>query len=202
MDLQLHTFASEAYKSVVRRAVRFFATTPIVRLPPPEPFAGCGVYALYYSGDFAPYAHLSRANRRTAAVPIYVGKAVPPGTRKARRGPEDSSDLYGRLAEHSRSIEQATNLHPEDFVCRFMILTGEATDLVVPAETELIRRHQPLWNCVVDGFGNHDPGAGRYNQAPSEWDVLHPGRYWVSRLTGVPPPVDRIVARIRRPGRS
>ena len=33
-----------------------------------------------------------------------------------------------------------------------------------------------LWNSLVDGFGNHDPGAGRYKGLRPRWDVLHPGR--------------------------
>lgn len=31
---------------------------------------------------------------------------------------------------------------------------------------------------LIDGFGNHDPGKGRYNQMRSRWDTLHPGRSW------------------------
>ena len=49
---------------------------------------------------------------------------------------------------------------------------------------------------VVDGFGNHDPGSGRYNQAKSEWDVLHPGRPWIKKLTGIPPNLEQIEAKI------
>jgi hypothetical protein len=79
-----------------------------------------------------------------------------------------------------------------------MILEGALTDLIVPVESELIRRHKPLWNSVVDGFGNHDPGSGRYDQAPSEWDVLHPGRPWVERLTGAPPEWEAVVAKIQQ----
>jgi len=40
----------------------------------------------------------------------------------------------------------------------------------------------PLWNRMLDGFGNHDPGAGRYNQQRSPWDVVHPGRPWAAKL--------------------
>ncbi len=41
--------------------------------------------------------------------------------------------------------------------------------------------HNELKNClrgnkIIDGFGNHDPGKGRYNQLRSRWDKLHPGR--------------------------
>jgi hypothetical protein len=40
----------------------------------------------------------------------------------------------------------------------------------------------PLWNRKIDGFGNHDPGSGRYNQQRSPWDVIHPGRPWAAKL--------------------
>jgi len=89
------------------------------------------------------------------------------------------------------------HLQVSDFRCRFMILSGIEADLIVPVEAELIRRYRPLWNTVVDGFGNHDPGKGRYNQARSEWDVLHPGRPWARKLTGEPPRFEDIVAKVR-----
>jgi hypothetical protein len=38
------------------------------------------------------------------------------------------------------------------------------------------------WNVLIDGFGNHDPGGGRYNQKKSSWDVIHPGRTWAEKL--------------------
>jgi hypothetical protein len=77
-----------------------------------------------------------------------------------------------------------------------MILDDLESDLIGPVEAELIRRYKPLWNTVVDGFGNHDPGSGRYDQARSEWDVLHPGRPWAERLTGASPQVNDILDRI------
>jgi hypothetical protein len=46
----------------------------------------------------------------------------------------------------------------------------------------LIEKNKPLWNVVVDGFGNHDPGSGRYNQQISAWDTIHPGRSWAKKL--------------------
>jgi Eco29kI restriction endonuclease len=49
----------------------------------------------------------------------------------------------------------------------------------------LIKLNQPLWNVAMDGFGNHDPGRGRYEQAKSDWDVIHPGRTWAERCKGV-----------------
>ena len=42
--------------------------------------------------------------------------------------------------------------------------------------------HKPLWNRCIDGFGNHDPGSGRYQQQRSPWDCIHEGREWADRL--------------------
>jgi len=183
--------------SVVDEATKFFYGTPVCRLPPPR-FIGCGVYALYYRGDFTRYAPLARLNRDACVRPVYVGKAVPRGRRKGRATDSETTELYSRLGEHRRSIGRGANLHIGDFHCRFMILAGTLTDLIVPVESELIRRHKPLWNTEIDGFGNHDPGSGRYDQAPSEWDVLHPGRPWVERLTGEPPRREDIIAKVQQ----
>lgn len=196
-DHNLHVFRSSKFRSVVDEAIQFFMRTPVHPLPPPGRFAGSGVYALYYSGRFELYGRLSRLNREDLAQPIYVGKAVPPGWRTARVQDGESPDLFRRLREHTRSIEQAINLQVKDFHCRFIILGGIEGDLVVPVEAETIRRFRPLWNTVVDGFGNHDPGSGRYNQARSEWDVLHPGRPWAERLTGESPRTRDVSARVR-----
>lgn len=111
---------------------------------------------------------------------------------------DDAIGFFNNTPAHARSIQQVTNLHVEDFQCRFMILTGVDSDLLVPVEAELIRRHRPLWNTVVDGFGNHDPGAGRYNQARSEWDILHPGRPWAERLTGESLDIEKVIEKVWR----
>ena len=61
-------------------------------------------------------------------------------------------------------------------------------------EAALIKLNRPLWNSCVDGFGNHDPGSGRYEQARSDWDVIHTGRVWADRLNGVPNSKSNVVA--------
>ena len=193
-----HVLRLPEFKGVVEKAVHFFEATPVLELPPPRRFPGCGVYALYYLGNLKIYGPLARANQSMCRQPIYVGKAVPPGRRRGRTTSSDGAQLYSRLREHVRSIEWARDLEVSDFRCRFMILEGTLVDLIVPVESELIRRYKPLWNTVIDGFGNHDPGSGRYDQAPSEWDVLHPGRPWVERLTGKPPDRKRIEAKIQQ----
>ena len=60
-------------------------------------------------------------------------------------------------------------------------------------EASLIRQYLPIWNCCIDGFGNHDPGSGRYDQAKSDWDILHPGRVWANRLRGKHPSKEEIM---------
>lgn len=164
---------------------------------PPDPFVGAGVYAIYYHGDFPLYRRLSELNNDECKVPIYVGKAVPAG---GRRGNLDLSVspgtvLLNRLSEHHDSVDQAENLNIEDFSCRFLVVD----DIWIPlAESLLIRRFRPLWNSVLDGFGNHDPGSGRYNQQKSPWDCVHPGRSWAKHLRPNATDTQQFVERIQQ----
>jgi len=199
-DAEKHILRSPGYRSAVQQALEFFAASPVHALPPPSDprFVGPGVYALYYTGDLQLYAEITEANKGACVRPIYVGKAVPLGWRTARTSTSETKDLLSRLMEHTDSVTQAIDLRPEDFRCRFVILNEPESDLVVPVEASVIRQYRPVWNSVVDGFGNRDPGKGRYDQAPSSWDVLHPGRYWVPRLRGTPRSREDIVARVRQ----
>jgi hypothetical protein len=87
--------------------------------------------------------------------------------------------LYDRLSEHAKSVEQAENLDLSDFFCRYLAVE----DIWIPlGESLLIEQFSSVWNKIIDGYGNHDPGGGRYNQQRSPWDVLHPGRTWAERL--------------------
>lgn len=151
-------------------------------LPPRKAFIGAGVYTIYYEGDFSLYREVARQNRNGKnGWPIYVGKAVPAGARKGGYGldADPGQALFKRLHEHAGSIDQAENLRLEDFRCRFLVVD----DIWIPlAESLLIEMFSPLWNRKIDGFGNHDPGAGRYNQQRSAWDTIHPGRLWAKRL--------------------
>lgn len=198
VDLKKHTFASRKFKSVIQEAIRFMMRSPIHPLPPTDRFPGAGVYALYYCGNFDQYGHIVGTDQTDANTPIYVGKAVPPGWRigRIRRVGPSARPLYRRLVEHVGTINEAENLDTNDFCCRFMILGGTESDLISACEAQLIRQFAPVWNTVVDGFGNHTPGKGRFDQARSEWDVLHPGRAWAARCRGVPPLLENIVAKI------
>lgn len=144
---------------------------PLDSLPKVE---GPGIYSLHYRGAFEAYRP-TVAERR----PIYVGKAVPPGSRKGAIVDESRPALSDRLREHARSIRAASNLDPTDFECRFLAVVPVWITL---AERFLITHYRPVWNLCLDGFGDHDPGKGRAGSERSWWDTLHPGRPWAAKL--------------------
>lgn len=163
-------------------AAEALLTTEPEALDTLEPFEGAGVYALYYSGDFPPYEWIRKANEGGQwRAPIYVGKAIPKGGRKGGFGLDAAigTALLGRLRKHAESIRAATStLDIADFHCRFLVVD----DIWIPLiENLMIARFAPIWNNPVEGFGNHDPGAGRYNGLRPRWDVLHPGRPWADK---------------------
>ncbi len=188
-DRSEHIYRNDAFVELVKDAVRFFNGTPAHTLPPPETFQGTGVYALYYTGRNPFYVKYAELNRLSYTAAIYVGKAVPKGWRQARSSDDPlnrSRELFGRLREHSRSINLTTDLSSEDFMCRFVIFEDAGSDMIGTIEAALIKLNKPLWNMAMDGFGNHDPGSGRHEQARSDWDVIHPGRKWALKCNGSP----------------
>jgi hypothetical protein len=199
-DRSEHVYKNDAFAELVKDAIRFFNGTPVHTLPPPESFLGTGVYAIYYTGKNPIYKKYSELNRLSYGYPIYVGKAVPKGWRQARVSDSavgQSTELFNRLREHSRSIGVAQGLELQDFSCRFVIFEDASSDMIGAIEAALIKLNMPLWNTAVDGFGNHDPGSGRYEQAKSDWDVIHPGRAWAEKCNGVHAEKSDILASIK-----
>ena len=146
-------------------------------------FEGAGIYVIYYTGKYEPYSKLGELNcgEGGPTVPIYIGKAIPSGGRKGLADPEISAKgkkLFSRLDEHRKSIEATSNLDIADFSCRYLVVD----DVWIPlGESLLIQRHRPIWNSLIDGFGNHTPGKGRFKGARPSWDTLHPGRSWAEK---------------------
>jgi Eco29kI restriction endonuclease len=195
-DRSKHVYRSDAFVELVKDAVRFFNGTPIHPLQVLETFTGTGVYAIYYTGSHDIYAKYGVLNRLAYNFPIYVGKAVPKGWRQSRisNGSQPSSrELQNRLKEHARNIEKVPDLDLKDLACRFIIFEDATSDMIGTIEASLIKLSTPLWNSGLDGFGNHDPGKGRYQQAKSDWDVLHPGRDWADRCLGIHQSKDSIL---------
>ena len=144
----------------------------------PELSKYVGVYALYYLGDYPLYHPLREVNGGECRVPVYVGKAVSPGRRTGIKTTASNS-LYKRLWEHLKSVRAASNLDENDFLYKVIAMD---TDLVSWGEATLIGELEPVWNQLVSGFGNHDPGKGRYEQARSIWDQLHSGRGFAVKM--------------------
>lgn len=154
-------------------------THPLGTLPE---FDGAGIYVIYYSGAHPAYTEIAKRNQSgKATAPIYVGKAVPAGARKGvkkKDGEKIKRPLFKRLSEHAESIQQVASLQIGDFTCRYLVVD----DIWIPlGESLLIARYSPVWNALVDGFGNHDPGKRRHEGLRPRWDTLHPGRPWASK---------------------
>jgi hypothetical protein len=177
INIFTQTFRSPHLMQLANEASRFLESTPKHVLPISAAFNGVGVYALYYNGRHESYVGLAKK-------PIYIGKAVPTGARAGAILTREEPKLKNRLNEHVRSIQQASNLDIVDFKCQFIIIPLEISAIIPVVETALIKKYQPVWNTKIDGFGNHDPGKGRYKQARSQWDKLHPGRRWAEKLNG------------------
>jgi hypothetical protein len=200
-DRSKHVYTNDAFVELVKDAVRFFNGTPVLSLPPPEQFLGTGVYALYHTGRKGFYAKYGELNRTSYSHPIYVGKAVPKGWRQARLADNpdaQSKELFTRLRQHANSIKSVTGVELTDFMCRFVIFEDAGSDMIGTIEAALIKLHRPLWNMSLDGFGNHDPGSGRYDQAKSDWDVVHPGRSWAPKCKGKAKDIKTVMAGIER----
>lgn len=176
----------------IERALSLSEPKPLKDL---ERFSGAGVYSLYYTGEFPAYEPLAQANRGSMSAPIYVGKADAKGKRKGGflENAMSGITLWKRLCDHAASIESASNLAIDDFACRFLVVDDLWISL---GESLLISKHAPVWNALVDGFGNHDPGKGRLSGMRPRWDTLHPGRAWARQLPANPMSAEQISAEV------
>jgi len=178
MDLGEKPYDPLDYENLAKSVVNSLLDRPASDIPPAKPFKGIGVYCIYYQGNFKPYLKIASSN---PGIPIYAGQATPTRARKGasfESALEDNS-LYTRLCQHAKSISSAENLKLKDFSCRYLIVVPVWVGL---AEQFLISHYQPIWNTLIDGFGNHDPGKGRKDMRRPRWDILHPGREWAKRL--------------------
>lgn len=178
--------AMENLAESIVHALHLQEPVPLALVPE---FDGAGVYALYYHGKFPAYKALAAINAEKLIEPIYIGKASPSGARKGIELSTQTTALTKRLKDHKKSIEAATNLNIEDFSARWLVMEDVWITL---GESAMIRRHQPVWNARIDGFGNHAPGRGRAKGARPQWDTLHPGRTWAEALPSALKSADKL----------
>ncbi|MEX2580266.1 MAG: Eco29kI family restriction endonuclease [Verrucomicrobiales bacterium] len=182
-------------RNLGKSVVEALLESPALPLSNVPSFRGAGVYAIYYTGDFEPYRPLAVLNRDGPVHPIYVGKAIPKGGRTGAASIATGSTraLSARLLEHKASVACVPGLAIGDFTYRRLVVDDIWISL---AEALVIEKFTPLWNKVVDGFGNHDPGAGRYGGRRPLWDELHPGRPWAERCLAPRLPKEGILAAV------
>ena len=162
------------WENLMAGLVVHFERQPCMSLTEVDTVRGPGVYVLFYKGPYPAYTPISGTPK-----PIYAGKAVPKGARKGTvRKNAGRTALRSRLNNHRKSIEAATNLDVNDFEYRFLAVVPVWITL---AEQFLIDYYAPVWNKVLDGFGNNPQGKDRETGKASLWDTLHPGRKWAAR---------------------
>jgi hypothetical protein len=144
-----------------------------VALASVKKFYGSGVYAIYYRGDFSPYAPLSGTE-----TPIYVGQAAPKFG-NARTPIDQGPQIADRLSTHCSNIRKAAStIAVGDFECRALVVQSGWES---PAEDYLIHLFRPIWNNetnILYGIGKHGDAAVTRANKRSPWDTLHPGRQW------------------------
>lgn len=165
------------YDNLMAGLVVHFERRARVQLAAITDVQGPGIYALFYDGTHDAYKPISGK-----PIPIYVGKAVPPGARKGTTVNVTAPVLQARIRKHASSLNDVDSLAVADFKCRYMTVVPVWITL---AERFLIDHYKPIWNRELDGFGNNDPGDGRKRSEASWWDTLHPGRAWANKLRHV-----------------
>jgi hypothetical protein len=127
-----------------------------------------------YNAKISTFTAGLTATSNHTPVPIYVGKAVPEGSRKgvSPQASEAFKKLRTRLKEHAKSIGHTAVLQVTDFTCRFLVVEETWIGL---CESLLIQTSTPLWNTMLDGFGRHVQGVNR-RDGISAWHAFHGGR--------------------------
>lgn len=164
---------------------------PLAEIPS---FQGCGIYALYYTGENELYAPISSSDPE---IPIYVGKADPEGARKGQAVTPawEGYKLRDRLKKHARTIDAATNLELADFEARYLT----ADDLFTPmAERLMISELKPVWNIILEGFGVNRPGGKREKGLRPKWHQLHPGAKWAEGMPERPGGTTKLEEEVRK----
>lgn len=130
-------------------------------------FRDSGLYAIYYRGSSLPlYAPLKDYD-----IPVYAGQAASHNSRTGRVA-RSAYPLWKRVGDHRKSIHDA-DLPLTEFAVRLLGLPDVHADL---GENGLRVFYQPVWNAVLNGFGNHEQGSKTRKGQRTKWDTVHPGR--------------------------
>jgi len=110
--LEIGELASSVMNALLRQE--------LLPLPPTAEFLGTGLYAIYYQGAYPEYQPISELNRGDpGSCPIYIGKAVPPGSGKGLPGEGEApkGPFLVSPAARTRRVDTAGNqLGPAGFL--------------------------------------------------------------------------------------
>lgn len=150
-----------------------------------------GVVSLYYTGAFDLYRPISS---RDCSIPLYVGRAMGPGTSRRDTSGSFSGELAHVLRHHRMTIEQCENLSVKDFQVRYLPVERI---FIEGAMRLMIGDHAPAWNTILQGFNHHYPGSRRTAKRYA-WDVVHPGRSWAAQMPPNPLSVQELHEGVKR----
>lgn len=144
-----HVYVNTQFSELLKDALRFFHGMPVLPLPPSEPFKGVGVYAIYCIAKKGIYkAYGEKLNRKYYDVPIYVGKAVPSGSRQKHSQSFKDLNCGKQIAFWCRSIKATIGMSLDDFrfrVCNRAYFGPKRIDGVYDM---LLQEFHPVWNDV------------------------------------------------------
>lgn len=127
------------------------------------PFAGSGIYAIYYRGFTVDlYAPLSGGR-----IPVYVGRS-----RESPDGPDSETEparpLWECVSRSRRLILDSVDLSVAEFSVRMLLAPDVPCELAVYHFREFYR---PIWNNICIGFDEIDSSA----DGDVPWSELHMG---------------------------
>ena len=161
-----HVYKNKKFSELLLDAVRFFHGTPVLPLPPNEPFKGAGVYAIYCIARTGIYKTFGeKINRKSYDVPIYVGLSRVDEDKKGKFG---NLPIDQQLAFWRKAITTTIGMSVEDFKVR-VVISHPQIDLYGIAQY-LTWDFHPVWNSFV----KKDMHITDVNAA---WAMLHNVRF-------------------------
>lgn len=163
-----HVYKNNQFDEILKDAIRFFNGMKVYPLPPPVPFDGAGVYAIYCTARDGIYKKFGETvNRLEYAVPIYVGKAVSAGWRQSR------TRRYQLFAEKTieEQLSSWSGLVGISFGLKgrfeFRACQFDDAKIVNAMHQKLVRKFHPVWNLFFASCVTREAMERRWRLAHS-----------------------------------
>lgn len=165
-----HVYKNKKFSELLLDAVRFFHGTPVLPLPPNEPFKGAGVYAIYCIARSGIYKVFGETiNQRDYILPIYVGYAGMDEHKTKRATRRFGAFPLGcQLSFWFKALRVSADLSP----CDFMVRVIDSCSEIGFREIAECLRHDfsPIWNTFFKQ-------SYRIEGMERTWRLLHDLRF-------------------------